>query len=105
MGDVSVLTSTLTSGSCVQLQWKPPKQSGGLPVSGYKIFVEERGPCKPHSRVCPLGFPKPWKLLADQTGNANTTARLCGLKSYRYYGFRVAALSFVDDPGEKCVHF
>jgi hypothetical protein len=103
--DVTVLTSSHTTGSCVQVQWVPPTQSGGSPVSGYKIFVEERGPCKPKAKVCPPGFPTPWELFADQTGNKSTTVRLCGLKSYRYYGFKVMALSFVDDPAEKCAHF
>jgi len=77
----TALTAT-TGAAQLTLAWSAPVNTGGTPITGYKI---ERS-----TVAAPT-----WVVVTENTGNANTTATLTGLTNGTLYNIRVTALNVV----------
>ncbi|MCY4601094.1 MAG: sulfatase-like hydrolase/transferase [Acidobacteria bacterium] len=69
--------------SWIQLSWKAPANTGGRPISGYKIEVSQKADGGG------------WRTLVANTGSATTTYRHVGLKRYPTRSYRVRAINSV----------
>ena len=67
----------------IKLSWKAPANTGGTPITGYKIEV---------SRKPDRGG---WRTLVANTGSAKTTYRHFGLERYASRRYRVQAVNSV----------
>ena len=74
------LEATETTPSAITLQWKPPKDNGGLPIDHYVLEKKPKGSNK-------------WTKCPGHIGPNDTTATAKNLDEGEEYDFRVMAVN------------
>ncbi|MYK67229.1 MAG: fibronectin type III domain-containing protein [Gemmatimonadetes bacterium] len=86
-GPPTELTATADGISRIDLKWKPPANSGGVPLTGYQIEVSSDGGSQ-------------WEILEDDTESPKTEFTHTGLDPASTRHYRVSGINAADLVGD-----